>query len=64
MHLLRRIETYLRQSGTAATRFGRDSLKDPHLVGDLRNGRELRTHTARRLCAYLDRLEGKRTEPE
>jgi 2,4-dienoyl-CoA reductase-like NADH-dependent reductase (Old Yellow Enzyme family) len=62
MTLLRRIETYLRRSGTAATRFGRDSLKDPHLVGDLRNGRELRANTARRLGAHLDRLESALSE--
>jgi hypothetical protein len=57
MQVLRRIEAYLRRSGVTATRFGRDSLRDPHLVGDLRGGRIMRPATSARLCAYLDAVE-------
>jgi hypothetical protein len=57
MHLLRRIERHLRQSGTPPTRFGRNAVRDPRFVFDLRNGREPRSSTANRVAAYLDRLE-------
>jgi hypothetical protein len=57
MHLLRRIERHLRQSGTPPTRFGRNAVRDPRFVFDLRNGREPRSSTASRVAAYLDRLE-------
>jgi hypothetical protein len=57
MYLLRRIERHLRQSGTPATRFGRDAVHDPRFVFDLRNGREPRPHTESRVAHYLDRLE-------
>jgi hypothetical protein len=57
MHLLRRIERHLRQSGTPPTRFGRQAVRDPRFVFDLRNGREPRSATASRVAAYLDRLE-------
>jgi len=57
MELLHRIEGHLRRSGVTASRFGRDSLRDPHLVGDLRRGRELRAKSSARLSAYLDAVE-------
>jgi hypothetical protein len=57
MHLLRRIERHLRASGTTPTRFGRDAVRDPRLVFDLRNGREMRAPLATRVSAYLDRQE-------
>lgn len=54
MNLLRRIEIYLRRSGTAPTRFGRDAVGDPRFVFDLRNGREPRPATRARVAAWLD----------
>ncbi|HEY6916581.1 MAG TPA: hypothetical protein VI381_02975 [Allosphingosinicella sp.] len=57
--ILRRVEKYLRHTNTPATRFGREAMRDPRLVLDMRNGRELRTATAARLTAYLDALEGR-----
>ena len=60
MHLLRRIEMHLRRTGTPATRFGREAVRDPRFVLDLRNGREPRSATARRVVAYLDQVEGAR----
>ena len=55
MTLLRRIEVYLRTSGTPATRFGREAVGDPRFVFDLRMGREPRWQTERRVNAFLDR---------
>lgn len=37
---LRKIEKFLRDTGMAPTRFGRDAVRDPRLVFDMRNGRE------------------------
>ena len=53
MHLLTTIERYLRKSGTAPTRFGRDAVGDPQFVADLRRGREPRETTVRRVSDYL-----------
>jgi len=55
MHLLSMIERHLRNSGVAATRFGRDAVNDPRFVLDLRNGREPRASTAERVIAYMVR---------
>jgi 2,4-dienoyl-CoA reductase-like NADH-dependent reductase (Old Yellow Enzyme family) len=63
MHVLRRIERYLRRTNTPATRFGREAVRDPRLVLDLRNGRELRSHTAARISAYLDACEKGEARP-
>lgn len=39
MHLLREVEKFLRETDMPSTKFGRLSVRDPRLVGDLRNGR-------------------------
>jgi len=57
VHLHRRIEQYLRRSGVAPTRFGREAVRDPRFVFDLRNGREPRAHVAGRVHAFLDACE-------
>ena len=54
MHLLREVEKFLRQSDVAPTRFGRDALGDPRFVFDLRNGRDPRPGTVKRVKAYLE----------
>jgi hypothetical protein len=56
MHLLRRIERHLRETDTPATRFGREAVRDPRFVFDLRLGREPRIETERRVHAFLDSL--------
>jgi len=61
MHLLSMIERYLRNSGIAPTRFGRDAVNDPRFVLDLRNGREPRASTAQRVSAYIDQHDGRPT---
>ena len=55
--LLGRINRYLRRSGTAATRFGRDSVNDPRFVFDLRRGREPRPRMRAKVVAFLDERE-------
>jgi len=42
MHLLRRIERFLRATDFTATRLGREAVSDPRFVFDLRSGREPR----------------------
>ena len=54
MHILRDVEKYLRISKTPAARFGREAMKDPRFVFDLRNGREPRPETVERVKAFLD----------
>ena len=60
MHLLRRIEGYLRRSATPPTRFGREAVHDPRFVFDLRNGREPRPATAARVHNWIDDQEARR----
>jgi hypothetical protein len=52
--LLKEVEKYLRQNGTAPTRFGRDAVGDPRFVFDLRNGRDPRPRTIARVRAFLE----------
>lgn len=54
MHLLNEIEKFLRISNISAARFGRMVMRDPRFVFDLRNGREPRTQTVKRVRAYLE----------
>ncbi len=53
MAILNRVERYLRKHDLPQTKFGRLAVNDPRLVGDLRNGRELRTGTLKRVEAFL-----------
>ena len=53
MAILGKVERYLRKHGIPATKFGRLAVRDPLLVGDLRNGRELRARTLARVEAFL-----------
>ena len=53
MHLRRTIETYLKVSGTPATRFGREAVRDPRLVHDMRRGREIGPRVAKRILAFI-----------
>lgn len=57
MHLMRRIQLFLKRADMAPTRFGREAVGDPRLVQDMKNGRELRETTAARIHAWLDAQE-------
>jgi 2,4-dienoyl-CoA reductase-like NADH-dependent reductase (Old Yellow Enzyme family) len=55
--LLQRIEQHIRARRMTPTRFGREAVGDPNLVTQLKDGRELRVATMRRILAYLDNHE-------
>ena len=57
MPLLHRIEQYLRKQRVPPTRFGREAVGDPCFVFDLRDGREPRPRTVRKVTAYMDQVE-------
>lgn len=54
MHLLREVEKFLRASEISAARFGREAMRDPRFVFDLRKGREPRHRTVTKVLAYLE----------
>ena len=51
--LLRKIETFLRETGMPWTKFGRLAAHDPRFVGDLRNGRTPRADTEQRVERFM-----------
>lgn len=55
--LLERIEKHLKSRRMPPTRFGRAAVGDPCFVFDLRDGREPRSATVKRVLAYLDRQD-------
>lgn len=55
--LLPRIERYLRLTRMPPSRFGRLAAHDPNFVFNLRDGREPREPTIRRIAAWLDGAE-------
>ncbi|MGF7169604.1 2,4-dienoyl-CoA reductase-like NADH-dependent reductase (Old Yellow Enzyme family) [Sphingobium xanthum] len=58
MTTLRSIEIFLRRTGMAATSFGRESVRDPRLVHDLRKGRELSERMKRRIEHFMNIYKG------
>jgi hypothetical protein len=52
--LLRKIESFLRQTGMPVTKFGRLAAHDPRFVGDLRNGREPRSALSSRVEHFMN----------
>lgn len=58
MSTLPSIEKFLRRTGMAPTRFGRDSVRDPRLVFDLRRGREPSDRMKRRVEHFMNIYEG------
>jgi hypothetical protein len=53
MTMLRTVEAFLRETGMAPTRFGRNAVRDPRIVFDMRNGREPTPRMCRRLSHYI-----------
>lgn len=53
MAILSKVERYLRDHHLPQTKFGRLAVGDPRLVGDMRNGRELRPGTQARVEAFM-----------
>ena len=58
MSTLRTIEKFLRRTGMAATTFGRDAVRDPRLVHDLRKGREPSDRMKRRVEHFMNIYDG------
>ena len=54
MYLLRDVEKFMRSNNFTAARFGREAMRDPRFVFDLRNGREPRSRTVARVRAFLE----------
>jgi len=54
MSTLRHIEAFLRRTGMAPTRFGREAARDPRLVFDLRRGREPTDRMQRRIEHFMN----------
>ncbi|MBB4612501.1 hypothetical protein [Novosphingobium taihuense] len=52
--LLRKVESFLRQTGMSVTKFGRLAAHDPRFVGDLRNGREPRSALTSRVEHFMN----------
>lgn len=52
--LIRKIEVFLRRTGMPATKFGRLAAHDPRFVSDLRQGREPRSSTVRRMEHFMN----------
>ena len=52
--LIRKIEVFLRRTGMSAARFGRLAARDPRFVYDLRDGREPRARTERRIEHFMN----------
>lgn len=54
MHVGWEVEKFLKRTGMAPTRFGRDAVNDPRLVGDMRNGREPGPRMTNRILAFIN----------
>lgn len=54
MNTLRSIETFLRRTGMPPTRFGREAVRDPRLVHDLRRGRQPSDRMQRRIEHFMN----------
>lgn len=54
MHLLRRVEKFLRTHDIPPTRFGREAVRDPRLVLDMRRGREPGVRMTRRVEHFMN----------
>jgi hypothetical protein len=56
MSLLHAIEICLRLSNIPPSRFGRDSVRDPRLVHDLRRGRQPGRKVEQRVRCHIDQV--------
>ena len=52
--LIRAVEKFLREYGVSPTAFGRESVRDPRLVFDLRNGGEPGERIRRRIEHFMN----------
>lgn len=52
--LLQRIEDHMKSRRMTPTRFGREAVRDPMFVTNLRDGREPRPRTVARVLHYIE----------
>ncbi len=57
MSTLRSIERFLKRTGMAPTTFGREAVRDPRLVFDLRNGRQPTDRLRKRVEHFMNIYE-------
>lgn len=57
--ILRKIDQYLKAQSMAPTRFGREAVRDPRLVHDLRRGREPGARMVARIEAFIAESEAR-----
>lgn len=62
MSLLFQIENCLRLTNVPPSRFGREAVKDPRIVHDLRRGRQPGPRMEKRLQAHIARIMAERAE--
>lgn len=55
--LLNQIEAHLKRTGIPPTKFGREAVRDPRFVFDLRMGRTTGERVRRRVVAYIEGCE-------
>lgn len=55
MQINRSIERFLREHDLPPTKFGRLAVRDPRLVPDMRNGRQMRDGTRARIEDFMQR---------
>ncbi len=54
--LRQEMELFLKTTAMPPTRFGRDACGDPHLIRDVRNGREIGTPLGKRLRNFMQEI--------
>lgn len=58
LELLQEIESFLQAGRVAESRLGREALRDPNFVSELRGGRVVRASTRQRVRAYIQSKQG------
>ncbi|WP_432768300.1 hypothetical protein [Sphingopyxis sp.] len=59
--LLQRIEAFLKESGMPPTVFGREAIRDPRFVNDMRGGREAGLRVECRVEHFMNMWRANRT---
>lgn len=54
VNILHDVEKFLKNSNMPPAKFGREAMKDPRFVFDLRNGREPSARTVKKVRDYLE----------
>ena len=63
MHINPLVERFLKETGLPPTKFGRLAARDPRLVLDMRNGREIGERVATRLRIFMADYRARQHDP-